>query len=215
MPVLMEMTVNRRTSILRYGWALVALLAFGTSMASAQSPNLVIENAVKQLSSELNGRKEALAEDRAELYRIINDILLPRFDRKFAAQLVLARHWRTASEEQQDRFIAAFYNNLLHRYADGVLEFDENRIEVLTYRGDDSKKRTQVKTIVQLNDGAKVPVNYDLVRRGDAWLIFNVTIEGVSYIRNFRAELDSEIRSSSLEAVIKRLESETGESPST
>ncbi len=191
------------------------MLAVGTSMASAQSPNLVIEGAVKELSSELNGRKDALAEDKAELYRIINDILLPRFDRKFAAQLVLARHWRTASEEQQDRFIAAFYNNLLHRYAEGVLEFDENRIEVLTYRGDDSKKRTQVKTIVQLDDGAKVPVNYDLVRRGDAWLIFNVTIEGVSYIRNFRAELDSEIRSTSLEAVIKRLESATTESPAT
>ncbi len=203
------MTVNNRISFLRACWTLTALLAFGASVASAQSPNLVIEEAVAALSSELNGRKEALAEDRAELYRIIDDILLPRFDRKFAAQLVLARHWRTASEEQQDRFISAFYNNLLHRYADGVLEFDENRIEVLTYRGDDSKKRTQVKTIVQLDDGAKVPVNYDLVRREDAWLIFNVTIEGVSYIRNFRAELDSEIRSSSLEAVITRLESET------
>ena len=62
---------------------------------------------------------------------------------------------------------------------------------------------------MQLGDGTKVPVNYDLVRRGDDWKMFNVTIEGVSYIRNFRAEVDSEIRSSSLDAVIERLESET------
>lgn len=201
--------MSRLTSIIRNAVFGVVVFVSSASFAWAESPNLVIEQAVAALSSELDGRKEALAEDRAELYRIINDILLPRFDRKFAAQLVLARHWRTASKAQQERFIEAFYNNLLHRYADGVLEFDENRIEVLTYRGEEDKKRTQVKTIVQLNDGTKVPVNYDLVRRGDDWLIFNVTIEGVSYVRNFRAELDSEIRSSSLDAVIERLESES------
>ncbi|MEM9403205.1 MAG: ABC transporter substrate-binding protein [Pseudomonadota bacterium] len=188
---------------------MIAVLLFAAAPTAQASPNAVIEQAVSELATRLDGRKEELAADRDALYAVINDILLPRFDRQLAAQLVLARHWRTASEEQQTRFIDAFYNNMLHRYADGVLEFDSDKIEVLTFRGDDSKRRTQVKTIVQLGDGTKVPVNYDLVRRGDDWKMFNVTIEGVSYIRNFRAEVDSEIRSSSLDAVIERLESET------
>ena len=63
-----------------------------------------------------------------------------------------------------------------------------------------------VKTNVTLNDGTKVPVHYDLVNRGDRWLIFNVKIEGVSYVSNYRTELDAQIRSSSLEAVIADLE---------
>ena len=194
--------------------ALAMLFLAVAPAAQATSPNVVIEEAVTLLASELDGRKEALAEDRTALYAIIDEILLPRFDRQLAAQLVLAKHWRTATPEQQKRFIDAFYNNLLHRYADGVLEFDEDKIQVLTYRGDDSKRRTQVKTIVQLADGTKVPVNYDLVRRGEEWKMFNVTIEGVSYIRNFRAEVDSEIRSSSLNDVIERLENETDTAPS-
>ena len=53
-------------------------------------------------------------------------------------------------------------------------------------------------------------VDYELVKRKAGWLVFNVVIEGVSYVRNFRAEFDSEIRSSSLDAVIERLESEAG-----
>ena len=53
-------------------------------------------------------------------------------------------------------------------------------------------------------------VDYELVRRSAGWLVFNVIIEGVSYVRNFRAELDSEINASSLDAVIARLESEAG-----
>lgn len=188
------------------------LMSTGT-LAQAGTPNLVIEEAVSLLAAKLDGRKEALAEDRAALYELINEILLPRFDQRLAAQLVLARHWRDASEEQQQRFIDAFYNNLLRKYADGVLEFDESRIEILPFRGDDSKRRALVKTVVRLDDGSKVPVNYDMVRRDDHWLMFNVTIEGVSYIRNYRTEVDAEIDRSSLDAVIERLEKEAAGEP--
>ena len=131
-------------------------------------------------------------------------------DRKFAAQVVLAKHWRTASEEQRERFIAAFYQALLRKYADGLLEFDQDRVTVLPFRGDLTKKRSKVKSTVLLNDGSKVAVDYELVKRESGWLLFNVVIEGVSYVRNFRAELDSEVRRSSVDAVIERLESEAG-----
>lgn len=184
----------------------VALLVTSTTLADLGSPDAVIEGAVNELSQKLDGRREELEADRQQLYELINEILLPRFDRKLAAQLVLAKHWRTANDEQRQRFIDAFYESLLQKYADGVLEFDQDRIEVVPFRGDTSAKRTLVKTNVTLNDGTKVPVHYDLVNREDHWLIFNVKIEGVSYVSNYRKELDAQIRSSSLEAVIVDLE---------
>jgi len=176
--------------------------------AYADSPNSVVEEAAELLAQQLNGRKDELAADRKELHDVINGILLPRFDRKYSAQLVLGKHWRTANNEQRQRFIDAFYNALLKRYADGVLEYDQERVEILPFRGDETKSRTMVRSIVRLDDGNKVPVNYGLVKREDGWMLFDVTIEGVSYVRNFRAELDSEIRGSSLDAVIERLERE-------
>lgn len=192
---------------------IAALLLASTALANPGPPDAVIEGAVAELSEKLSGRKDELAENRDELYELIDEVLLPRFDRKLAAQLVLAKHWRTASEEQQERFINAFYNSLLRKYADGILEFDDDLIEVLEYRGDSSAKRALVKTNVTLDDGTQVPVHYDLVNRGDRWLIYNVKVEGVSYVSNFRTELDSEIRKSSLEAVIDRLESEASSGP--
>ena len=153
--------------------------------AVAQTPNDIIQGAVDELASSLDGRNEELAENKEELYGLIDAILLPRFDRRYAAQLVLGRHWRDANEAQRDGFINAFYNSLVKRYADGVLEFDQDRIEILPFRGDESKPRIQVKTIVRLNDGTKVPVNYGLVKRDAGWLIFDVTIESISYVRNF------------------------------
>ncbi len=189
----------------------LALLAFGTASATAEdSPNAVIESSVVLLAEQLDGRKDELSANRQELYEIIDGILMPRFDQRFAAQVVLAKHWRTASEEQQARFIEAFYRALLRKYADGILEFDPDMITVLPYRGDATKKRTRVRSTVEMDDGSKVAVDYELVKRKAGWLVFNVVIEGVSYVRNFRAELDSEIRASSLDAVIQRLEDEAG-----
>ncbi len=179
-----------------------------TPAAFAQSPNVVVEEAAQLLAEKLDGRKSELADDRAALHELINGILLPRFDRKYSAQLVLGKHWRTADNDQRQRFIDAFYNALLQRYADGVLEYEQDRVEILPYRGDDTKPRTMVRSIVRLDDGSKVPVNYGLVKRENGWLLFDVTIEGVSYVRNFRAELDSEIRATSLNEVIERLERE-------
>lgn len=195
----------RRTLI-----AIAAVAVSAAALAADESPNAVIESSVTLLAEKLDGRKQELTENRTELYAVIDEILMPRFDRRFAAQVVLAKHWRTATEDQRARFIEAFYHALLRKYADGILEFDPDMIEVLPYRGDATKKRTKVRSTVLMDDGGKVAVDYELVKRKAGWLVFNVVIEGVSYVRNFRAEFDSEIRGSSLEAVIERLEGEAG-----
>lgn len=190
---------------------IVALFLGVASVAAAEEPVNVITEAMEELATGLDGCcKDALRDDPEALHALINDILLPRFDRTYAAQLVMGRHWRSANEAQRARFVEAFYQNLLRRYADGVLEFDQDRIEILPYRGDPSEKRTRVQTVVTLDDGTEVPVSYSLINRESGWLLFDVTIEGISYVRNFRSELNSEIGSKGLEAVISRLESEAG-----
>ena len=188
---------------------LAASLSSG-SFAADETPNEVVESAVALFAAGLDGRRDEFAADRTALYELIDEILMPRFDRKFAAQAVLAKHWRDASDSQRERFIEAFYQALLRRYADGLLQFESDKVKVLPYRGDASKSRTKVRSTVQLQNGSKVAVDYDLVKRESGWLLFNVAIEGVSYVRNFRAEIDSEIRSSSLDEVIQRLEREAG-----
>ncbi len=190
--------------------ALTVTLAAMPVNGEEQSPQEVIESAVQLLADRMDGRQEELAADRQALYALIDEILLPRFDRKFAAQFVLAKHWRSATEAQRERFIEAFYQALVRRYADGLLEFEQDKVEVLPFRGDLTKKRTKVRSTVQLNDGSKVDVDYELVKRDSGWLLFNIVIEGISYVRNFRAEMDSEISGSSLDAVIERLEGEAG-----
>jgi len=198
----------RRSIIGLFTGVLAVTALLGSASAVVDSPNSIVDDSVALLAEKLDGRKAELSGDRQSLYALIDEILLPRFDRKFAAQVVLAKHWRSATETQRTRFIEAFYQALVRRYADGILEFEPDKITVLPYRGDESKPRTKVRSTIAMNDGSKIAVDYELVKRDSGWLLFNVVIEGVSYVRNFRAELDAEIRSTSLDAVISRLETE-------
>ncbi len=185
--------------------SIIALMSCG---AMANSPNDVVQAAADALAVALDGRKDELDGDRDALYALVDDILLPIFDRRYAAQLVLGKHWRTASDDEREEFVDAFYGSLLRRYGDGVLQFDQSSFEILPFRGDDTKKRTTVKTIVRLDNGTKVPVNYGLVKRDSGWMMFDVTIEGISYVRNFRTELNAEIQANGLASVIDRLNGE-------
>jgi phospholipid transport system substrate-binding protein len=188
---------------------LVAVLGLASLGAAAQqSPDEFVREAAELLDQAVSERKEELASDRQALYKLIDEILLPRFDQRYAAQLVLGRHWRAASEEQRKQFIEAFYRSLLRQYSDGLLEFDLTQLQFRPYRGDPTKDRTLVRTVVTLDDGTEAPVDYGLIKRGSGWRLFDVTIEGISYVRNFRAEFNSEIQATSLEAVIKRLQRE-------
>ena len=186
------------------------LLMTAPAVVSAQSPTDVIREASDLLSAQLEERRDEFAADEAALHTMVNEIILPRFNREYAARLVLGRNWRNASEQQRADFVDAFYNNLLRRYAEGVLEFNQDRIEILPLREAETNRIVIVKTLVTLDDGTKVPVDYGMSNRDGPWMVFDVIIEGISYVRNFRAELNSEIRNSSLDAVIERLRRETG-----
>lgn len=188
--------------------ALILTCGLLSPLAVAESPNSVVEEAATLLDEAVKDRRDELAADKAALYALIDEILLPRFDRRYSAQVVLARHWRTASAAERDQFINAFYYHLMKQYADAVLKFDLAKLTILPFRGDDLRKRVTVKTIMVLDDGTKVPVNYGMVKRKTGWLMFDVTIEGISYIRNFKAELNAEIQAKGLGGVISRLESE-------
>ena len=178
-----------------------------------QAPDEFVREAAELLDEAVSERKEELTSNRQALYELIDEILLPRFDRRYAAQLVLGRHWRAASEAQREQFIEAFYQSLMRQYADGLLEFDLSQLKILPYRGDPSKPRTVVRTVVVLDDGTEAPVDYGLVKKDSGWQVFDVTIEGISYVRNFRAEFNSEIQATSLDAVIERLRKEAKQPP--
>ncbi len=194
---------------------LIILLLCGAFAASGgagahevQLPHQVIETAAHSMADKMRGRKKYLNENRKELYALINEILVPHFDMRYAGYLVLGKYWKTVTKEQRDRFIDVFYEFLLQSYATGVLKFNGDAITVHPAKVTGNGNRAVVKTEMHMNDGAMVPVNYSLRKSSNEWRVYDVRIEGVSYIQNYRNQFNAEIGALGIEAVIERLQSE-------
>ena len=179
--------------------------------APQQTPQQIVQSIADQLGQAIEGHQAELKNDRPKLIAIINKILLPHFDVQYASLLVLGRYARTATPQQREQFSKAFYDSITQRYAEGLLNYTRGRVQVLPARAGGDARRQIVRTEVVLNDGKKVAVDYVFHRAlNGQWQAYDVIIEGISYIANFRSQVGEEIRRSSLDALITRLESQGG-----
>jgi phospholipid transport system substrate-binding protein len=211
-----------RTSILRSlsACALLATGAFGLGTfvvvaparaeapATQDDPQQLMNDVAKKMLDALDQNRAAIKKDPSKVYPIVSDILLPHFDTDYAAQLVLAQHWRTATPEQKKRFISALYNALLKTYGGALADFTADRLKILPFRGDPAATQATVRTVVTRSNGQEIPVDYRLRKTADGWKAFDVIIEGISYVRNYRNDLGNEVSQKGLDAVIARLEKE-------
>lgn len=189
-------------SVVMLGW----LPAAGAIEVPGPEPQALIEQVSTDLLRELDENRESLREDPKQLRALVDQYLLPHFDTDYSARLVLGKHWRDATPEQRQRFIDAFYQSLMKNYGDAILEFSGDRVKFLPFKGDPNAKSATVRTEVLRDDGTPVPVNYRLRATPDGWKAWDVTIEGVSYVKNFRTDFSAEINDRGLDAVIERLE---------
>lgn len=187
---------------------LVILTSGAASAEDASDPNALIEACAQKMLDELDANREAYRKDPTKVNKLVDEVLLPHFDTEYAARLVLGKHWRTATPEQRQRFVDAFYKSLLENYGAALTEFTADRMVVLPFRGDPASDRATVRTEVKRSDGTRVPVNYSMRKTEQGWKAWDVTIEGISYVKNFRTDYGSEIDQKGLDAVIERLETE-------
>ncbi len=194
------------------GLAFVLLLGIATTLpalADTPTPDQVVQGIADDLGKAIDGHQAELKSNNDKLIKLIDGILLPRFDIDYASILVLGQYARSATPEQRARFAKAFYNSIAHRYAEGLLNYTRGRVRVLPTKGEMNDKRTIVRTEVVLDDGKTLAVDYAFRKTKEGqWKAYDVIIEGISYITNYRNQVGAEIQKTSLDALITRLETQ-------
>ncbi|MBX3688608.1 ABC transporter substrate-binding protein [Dokdonella sp.] len=197
-----------RTLALVFGLLVAGAFAL-PAHADQQTPDQVVQGIADDLGKAIEGHREELKQDHVRLIKLIDGLLLPHFDIDYASILVLGQYARSATPEQRARFAKAFYNSIAHRYAEGLLNYTRGRVQVLPSKGDLSDKRSIVRTQVVLDDGKTVSVDYAFRKTRDGqWKAYDVIIEGISYVTNYRNQVGEEVRKTGLEALISRLETQ-------
>ena len=188
-----------------------AAAAPAATAGSESGPQELMNDVAKRMFEALDANRAAIKKDSEKVFPLVDQILLPHFDTEYAAQLVLAQNWRTATPDQRTRFVNALYGALLRTYGGAIGDFTADRLKILPYRGESPATATQVTvhTLVRRSSGVEVPVDYRMRRTPAGWKAFDVVIEGISYVRNYRNDLGEEVTQKGLEQVIGRLEKET------
>lgn len=177
--------------------------------APAQTPQQIVQSIADQLGQTVSGHQAELRADPEKMIKVIDGIVLPHFDMDYASLLVLGRHAREATPAQRVAFARAFYNALTHRYAEGLVAYTRGSVKVLPAKGPLDQRRTVVQTLVMLDSGKSVSVDYAFRRTPSGeWKAYDVIIEGISYITNYRNQVDLEIQKEGIDGLIQRLQNQ-------
>ncbi len=194
----------------RYGvvvCVLLLLLTVRVYAADSRTPEQIIEETSTKVLKVLNEERERLRADPALINDLIKETIVPILDLVSMGKLILGRYWKQASEEQRSGFVLEFKDMLIRIYAKAMLDFGHARVKVLPDHDKQKGKYHTVQTELDIGSG-KTPLQVAYVFRNNKqneWKVFDLSVDGLSLVKNFRTSFNQEIKETSLDALIMRL----------
>ncbi|SHG45497.1 phospholipid transport system substrate-binding protein [Hydrocarboniphaga daqingensis] len=190
-----------------------ALMALGTLVASNSAlavtpPDEVVRKASSELQSDISQNVEKYQKDKAAFYSMVDTRIQQYFDTPYIAQLILAQNWKTATADQRKRFEIAFKNMLIRSYADALLQYhDSVKAEVKAAQMASDATKATVNSSLMRKDGPPIPVAFDMRLKDDSWKVYDIKVENISLVTNFRSQVAAQVKATSIDEVITKLES--------
>lgn len=186
--------------------ALCLALPYAALAATPTPPDQVVQQTTQRISDAIDPRREELRKDSRELYRLVEEIILPHFDFEAISRLVLGKTWKTATPEQRTRFTAAFRNQLVRTYSNALLEYSGRQLKYLPLKLAPGAKDVNYRAEYHLANGQVVPMSYSLHVAQNEWKVYDITIEAISLVTNYRGVFAGVIRKNGLDGLIKQIE---------
>lgn len=188
-----------------------ALLSFLITVANAStaetlSADVLIKSTSQQVLKALEEQKEQLKKDPNHVYKLVDEIILPHIDFEKMAKLALGKNWRKANAEQRVAFTEAFRQLLVRTYSKSLSEYTGQTVNYLPFRMEDGATRATVKTEIEQSSGFPIPIDYTLFLKDGAWKVYDIKIDGLSLVTNYRGSFAKEIRAQGISGLIKKLE---------
>lgn len=188
------------------------LAIFALSTAIAETPEEVIRDTADQMISALKKEKATLQKNPDRLYDLVEQILVPRFDFETISQWVMGRTWRSATDAQRVEFTQEFKRLLINSYAGVLLEYTDERIDITPLaKGADQSGEVTLRTEIISSQRAPVSINYSMIKSGNRWLVYDVSVEGVSIVTNYRSEIRELVSSRGIDGMIQVLKQKNRE----
>jgi phospholipid transport system substrate-binding protein len=157
-----------------------------------QTPVQVIQNVSETLQKKLQDK--SFTKDFAQVTQFVNGVIDPHTDFDKIAPLVLGKHWRTATPEEKERFKQEFQTLLVRAYSRAFVVYNNWTITFMPLESSNDAKKAYVKTKVLQPDQQPISVDYRMILSKGEWKVYDIIIDGVSLVTNYRATFNDEIQ---------------------
>ncbi len=183
----------------------LSMLCFSVGIFAMEGPDELVKRTAEDVLAIVKADKDIQAGNQDKIYALAEEKILPNFNFDRVSRLVLGKNWTKATPEQKTAFQAEFRTLLLRTYATALSKYKNQVIEYKPLRMTDGANSASVKTQILQQGGQPIAVDYTLAKEKDAWKVYDIVIEGVSLVTNYRGQFSQEVRQNGLDSLIKKL----------
>ncbi len=176
---------------------------FGYSLAFGASPTERVKEVTDRIIAILSDNSLKSPEKKEEKVKLIKDEINKVFDWEEFSKRTLAQHWQKLTPQQKEEFIKNYQKLLESVYSDKMNAYSGEQVR---YEGEEiSEQNSIVKVVVLGYKGADIPLIYRLVQKSNQWFVYDVVIEGISLVNNYRSQFNSIMIKSGYEGLLKAI----------
>ena len=173
---------------------IILALVMSITVSAAEAPDLFVKKIADEVFEILKTDKDLKAGNKEKAYKITEEKILPYFDFDRISKLVLGKAWPAASKEEQEAFKKEFRLMIIKTYGSALLKFKDQTLNYKPTRFQPSDEEVLVRTEILQSGAPPLPIDYMLEKDGSSWRVFDIIIEGVSLVTNYRGQFGNEIK---------------------
>ncbi|MCP3688367.1 MAG: ABC transporter substrate-binding protein [Gammaproteobacteria bacterium] len=185
---------------------MLLLLSLGSNAyATETGPELLIKATADRVLNEIRVNSASYREDPRQLYGLVNEIVLPHFDFLAMTDMALGRYKNKVNAAQRSLITDEFKALLVRTYGKALLEYNDQVITYLPMEGTEADGDVTVRTEIEQAGGFPIPLNYRLKHNDDGWKVYDISVDDISLVTNYRSSFARQIRKNGVEGLVEVL----------
>ena len=175
------------------------------AVQAQEAPDDLVRRSTNEILAAIKADKDLQSGNQQKIEKLAEEKVLPYFNFVRMTQLAVGRNWRDASDAQKKSLIDEFRTLLVRTYSTSLSQYRNQTIDVKPMKITAADTEVVVKTQVNQPGGQPIPIDYSLEKTKDGWKVYDVLIDGVSLVTNYRSSFNTEIQKSGIDGLIKSL----------
>ena len=173
---------------------------------AATGPEQLIRQASKSVMAEIRANTDTYKSDPQKMYKLVDEQLLPHFDFAEMANLALGKYKAQVNAEQKSVVVNEFRLLLVRTYSSALVEYSDQEPIYLPMDGTEAEGMVTVRTQYEQPGQFPIPIDYSLRLGGDGWKVFDVSVDEISLVTNYRSSFARAIKKSGVDGLIRTLQ---------